>query len=109
MNAESSFHRTGWGRCLVLLLALALSPLRAAEDQRLAQIEQQLHELQQNKNLLEDHLQLADSGNYFFISGGEQGGGILWPIKQQDYIERLRQPMWCRRGRGAERCRERQP
>lgn len=99
MHDETTSSRAGrrrppkryWGLWLAVL-ALILGPFAAADSNpRLAQIEQQLHELQQNKNLLEDHLQLADSGNYFFISGGEFGGGILWPIKQQDYIERLRQ------------------
>ncbi|MGH8353528.1 MAG: hypothetical protein ACRERY_08340, partial [Pseudomonas sp.] len=79
------------GMALLAVLILCLSPLAAAaSNPRLAEIEQQLHYLQQQKDLLEEHLQLADSGNYFFIPGGEEGGGVLLPIKQQDYVEHLR-------------------
>jgi len=90
MDADSSFQRAGWRLCLVVTLVLILSPLHATEDQRLAQLEQNLSELQQHKTLLEEHLQLADSGNYFFIPDGEPGGGLMWPVKQQEFVEHLK-------------------
>lgn len=80
-----------WGAWLAMLV-LILGPLAVAHSNpRLAQLEEQLDELQQFKNLLEDHLRLAESGNYFFVPGGQFGGGILLPVKQQDYLEQLRQ------------------
>lgn len=97
MHDEPSNPRVGrrhperyWGVWLAVL-ALILGPLAVADsDPHLAQIEQQLNDLQQSKNLLEDQLQLAETGNYFFVSGGDQPGEPLLPIKQQDYVDRLR-------------------
>jgi len=97
MHHEPSNPRVGWVRhserywgAWLAVLALILGPLAVADNNpRLAQIEQQLDELQQQRNLLDQQLELAESGNYFFISGGEPGGPLL-PIKQQDYVERLR-------------------
>ncbi|WP_137885296.1 hypothetical protein [Pseudomonas sp. 2FE] len=96
MHDEPSNPRVGWLRhperywgVWLAVLVLILGPLAVADSNpRLAQIEEQLDDLQQQRNLLDQQLELAESGNYFFIPGDL--GGPLLPIKQQDYVDRLR-------------------